>query len=155
MKPILRPSGPSSASRSSRAVRRQVDLAAVEVQEDQPARRLAQVLDPGDRLLAPVAALLQVHRRADPAQLVRDGAVVGLEAEAGPVLLDAQRLVREEPDRRGRPSAAYDSRSARGRNRSRPYGVSRTTTPSGTSAIEPAGRWTTAKSSVRSATSTR
>ena len=33
--------------------------------------------------------------------------------------------------------AANDSRSARGRNRSRPYGVSRTTTPSGTSAMEP------------------
>ncbi len=82
-----------------RAVRRQVDLAAVQVQEDQPARRLAEVLHPGDGLLPPVAALLEVHGGADPAQLVRDGPVVGLEAEARAVLLDAQRLVREDPRR--------------------------------------------------------
>ncbi len=80
-------------------MRRQVHLAAVEVQEDQPARRLAQVVHPGDRLLAPVAALLQVDGGGDPAQLVRDGAVVGLEAEARAVVLHAQRLVRQQPGR--------------------------------------------------------
>ena len=80
---------------------RQPHLAAVQVQEDQPARRAAQVLYPGDRLLAAVAALLQMHRGVQPAQLVRDGAVVGLQAEPRPVRLDPQRLVREHPD--GRP----------------------------------------------------
>ncbi len=82
------------------AVRRQMDLAAVQVQEDQPARRLAQVVDPGDGLLAAVAALLEVDGGADPAQLVGDGPVVGLQAQPGAVGLDAQCLQRQDADRR-------------------------------------------------------
>ena len=43
----------------------------VEVQEDQPPRRPAEVVHPGDRLLAAVAALVQVHGGAQPVDLVR------------------------------------------------------------------------------------
>lgn len=70
------------------------------------------------------------------------------------MLLDAQRLVGEETGggaRLGRELLQV----AAGRKRSLPYGVSRTATPSGTSVMDPAGRCTTAMSSVRSATSTR
>ena len=64
-----------------RARRGQLVPLAGQVQQHQPARRPAEVVHPGDRLLAAVAALVQVHRGADPADLVRDRAVVGLEAE--------------------------------------------------------------------------
>ena len=52
----------------------QLLVARVEVQQHHPARRPPEVRDPGDRLLPAVAALGQVHRRADPADLVRDRA---------------------------------------------------------------------------------
>ena len=64
----------------------------VEVQEDDPPRRAPQVVHPGDRLLPAVAALVQVHRRAQPVDLVGDGAVVGLEPEARPPRSNTQRL---------------------------------------------------------------
>ncbi len=83
-----------------RAGGRQPVLRAVEVQQHQPAGRAAERVDAGDRLLAAVAALVEVHRRADPADLVGDGAVVGVEAEAGLAPLDPQRL--EGPEAGGR-----------------------------------------------------
>ena len=55
---------------------------AVEVEEDEPARRPAEVVHPGHRLLPAVAALVQVHGGAQPVDLVDDRAVVGLEARA-------------------------------------------------------------------------
>ncbi len=77
--------------------------AAVQVQQNQHARRFAQVVDPGDGLLAAVAALVQVDRAlagpADPADLVRDGPLVGVDAEPGSQRRDPVRLVR--PDARG------------------------------------------------------
>ena len=69
-------------------------LRAIEVQEDQAPRRMAQVVDPRDRLLALVAALGQMDRRAQPVELVRHGAVIGVRAQAGPPRLDAQGLPR-------------------------------------------------------------
>src|SRR5580765_8948148 len=51
---------------------------AVEVQEDESPRRTTEVVDAGDRLLAAVAALVQMHGGPQPVQLVRDGPVVGL-----------------------------------------------------------------------------
>ena len=63
---------------------RQLLVAGVQVQQHQPARRPAEVRHPGHRLLAAVAALGQVHRRADPADLVRDRPVVGVHAQPGP-----------------------------------------------------------------------
>src|SRR6266542_3013756 len=56
---------------------------AVEVQEHQPPGRPAQMVHPGNRLLAPVAALLQVYRGGGPANLGGQCPVVGLEAEPG------------------------------------------------------------------------
>src|SRR4051812_24514336 len=65
---------------------------AVEVQEHQASRRTAEVVHPGDCLLAAVAALVQVDGGPQPVDLVRDGAVVGLEAQPGPPSGDPQRL---------------------------------------------------------------
>ena len=42
-----------------------------------------EVVHPGDRLLAPVAALVEVHGRADPVHLGRDGPLVGVHAQPG------------------------------------------------------------------------
>ena len=75
--------------------------AAVQVQEDQPPRRVAEVVHPGHRLLAPVAALVQVHRGLDPADLVRDGPVIGIQAEPGHPRGDPQRLERPHARQRG------------------------------------------------------
>ena len=75
-------------------------VGAVEVQQRQPARRTAERVHAGDGLLAAVAALVEVHRRADPADLVGDRAVVGVEAEPRLAARDPQRLVR--PDHRSR-----------------------------------------------------
>ena len=61
--------------------RRLVGGDAVQVQQDQAARRPAQVVHPGDRLLAAVAALVQVHGGGDEPGLGRDRAVVGLPAQ--------------------------------------------------------------------------
>jgi hypothetical protein len=66
---------------------------AVEVQEDEPSRRPAQVVDTRDGLLAAVAALVQVDRRPDPAHLVWNCPVIGLEAEPRLVCRDAQRFI--------------------------------------------------------------
>lgn len=71
--------------------------AAVQVQEDQAARRVTQVVHAGHGLLALVAALVEVQGRADPVHLVRDRLVVGLETQPGAVVLDPQRLIRPEP----------------------------------------------------------
>ena len=57
--------------------------AAVQVQPDQPAGRPAQVVHPGDGLLAAVAALVQVDRDAEQPDLVGDGAVVGVQPDPG------------------------------------------------------------------------
>src|SRR5665647_145468 len=58
---------------------------AVEVQHDDASGRSAEVVHARDRLLAAVAALVQVHSRAQPVELVRDRAVVDLAAGAGVV----------------------------------------------------------------------
>src|SRR5450830_2188814 len=73
---------------------------AVEVQHDDASRRSAEVVHARDRLLAAVAALVQVHGRAQPVELVRDRAVVDLTAGAGPPRLDPGSLSRPGPDQR-------------------------------------------------------
>ena len=55
--------------------------AAVQVQQYQPARRSSKVVDPGNRLLTPVTAFVQMDGNAEQTDLVRDGAVVGVEAD--------------------------------------------------------------------------
>ena len=54
---------------------------AVQVQPYQPARRSSKVVDPGDGLLTPVTALVQVDGNAKQVNLIRDGSVVGVEAD--------------------------------------------------------------------------
>src|SRR5271165_7199066 len=76
------------------AVGRQLVLAAVEVQQDQPPRRVTEVVNSGDCLLTPVAALAEVDGRLDPADLMRDGPVICVEAEPGPPGRYPQRLQR-------------------------------------------------------------
>ncbi len=76
------------------AVRGKHVLAAVEVQQHQPPGRMPEVVHAGNRLLAPVAALGEVHGGLDPADLVRNRPVIGVGAEPGPVPGDPQRLVR-------------------------------------------------------------
>ncbi len=56
---------------------------AVQVQEDEPPRRVAEVMDPRDGLLAAVAPLVQVHGGLDEADLMRQGLVVGVEPGPG------------------------------------------------------------------------
>ena len=80
---------------------RQLLVAGVQVQQHHPARRPAQVRDPGDRLLAAVAALGEVHGRRDPADLVRDRPVVGVAVQPGRQRLDPQRLEGHRPGRAG------------------------------------------------------
>ena len=62
---------------------RQCIDAAVQVQPYQPARRPSEVVDPGNRLLASVTTFVQVNGNAEQADLVRDGAVIGVEADPG------------------------------------------------------------------------
>ena len=57
-----------SPSVTSRAARGQPVLRAVEVQQRQPARRTAERVHARHRLLAAVAALVEVHGRPDPAE---------------------------------------------------------------------------------------
>ena len=64
---------------------------------------MAQVVHPGHRLLAAVAALVQVHGGLDPADLVRDRPVIGVQAEPGDPRGDPQGLERPHARRRGRP----------------------------------------------------
>ncbi|CAM5721805.1 hypothetical protein SALBM311S_01828 [Streptomyces alboniger] len=125
------------------------------MEEDQPTRGLPKVLDAGDGLLAAEQLFLEVYRGVDPAQLVRDGAVVGLEAEAGAVLLDTEGLVGEDPDRGagllgvrlqlGAREAEITAVRRSSANGERPPGPPRSNRPEATMA----------KSAVRSATSTR
>src|SRR5258706_659102 len=82
---------------------RQPVRAPVQVQHDEPARRMAEVMYPGNGLLAAVAALVQLHGGLDPAHLVRDRPVIGVDPEPRPVRGDPQRLVRSGP---GQPEAA-------------------------------------------------
>ena len=76
--PTLRSPGTHLAAGGGQGV-----LGAVELEEHEPARRVAQVVDAGDGLLALVAALGQVHGGAEQVELVRDGLVVGFRAPAG------------------------------------------------------------------------
>lgn len=62
-----------------RAVGGQPVRRAVQVQENEPPRRVAEVMDPRDGLLAAVAPLVQVHGGLDEADLMRQGLVVGVE----------------------------------------------------------------------------
>src|SRR5688500_18808739 len=57
----------------------QLRLGAVQVQQHEPARRPPEVPDPRDALLPAVAALVEVDRRREPADLLRDRLVVGVE----------------------------------------------------------------------------
>ena len=57
--------------------------AAVQVQQYQPARRPSKGVDPGNRLLTAVAAFVQMNGNAEQADLVRDGAVICVEADPG------------------------------------------------------------------------
>ena len=106
----------------------------VQIQHDQPARRPAEVVHPGDGLLAPVAALLQVDRGAAATDLVRNGPVVGVHAPRGrrvgmrsasAAQLPAGR--RRAGQQGGRPGRS----SARGTSRSMPSSVRRVKPPSG------------------------
>src|SRR5215207_10940683 len=82
------------------AVRGQLVTDPVEVQQDQPARRPAEVVHPGHRLLPAVAPLLQVNRSADPLRLLDDRPVVGLGPQPRPAGGHPQRFVRLHPDQR-------------------------------------------------------
>ena len=68
--------------------------AAVQLQPDQPAGRAAEGVDAGDRLLAAVAALVQVHRRPRAAELVGNRSVVGVQADPRDAGGDPAGLVR-------------------------------------------------------------
>ena len=70
----------------------QVADEAVELKHGEAARGPTQVEGARDRLLTRVAALRQVYGRAQPVQLVGDGAGVGLAGVAGAAGLNAQGL---------------------------------------------------------------
>jgi hypothetical protein len=53
----------------------------VQVQANEPARRSSEVVDPGDRFLTPVTALVQVDGDVKQVDLIRNRAVVGVEAD--------------------------------------------------------------------------
>jgi hypothetical protein len=55
--------------------------APVQVQAYQPAGRPSEVMDSGNRLLTPITAFVQVDGRAKQTDLVRDSAVVSVEAD--------------------------------------------------------------------------
>jgi hypothetical protein len=57
--------------------------AAVQVQAYESARRSSEIVDPRDRLLTAVAAFVQVHGSPEQTDLVRNGSVVGVEADPG------------------------------------------------------------------------
>ena len=81
------------------AVTRQCLRSAIEVEQHESSGWSTQIVHARDRLLPAVAALGQVHRRADPADLVRERAVIGLVSEARCGSRDAQCL--ERPGARG------------------------------------------------------
>ena len=117
------PTRPTPGRRPShrRAGLRQPLGRAVQVEHHQPARRPAEVVHPGDRLLAPVAALLQVDGGGQPAA-PRSG-WCGRRCPPPP------RPPGGDPQRVGRPTAGRHGagrRSARSpRGRARPRGTSR------------------------------
>src|SRR5690606_17259084 len=79
-------------------------VGAVDVQRDEPPRRLAEVEQLRDRLLAAVAALGEVDGGAEPVELVRQRALVDLTGQPRPPGGDPQRLPRPdagEPGARG------------------------------------------------------
>src|SRR5215472_739045 len=71
------------------AVRGQPVRAAIKMQQNEPPRRMTQVVHSGDGLLAPVAPLVQVHGGLEPAHLMRNRPMVDVSAEPGPVSGDA------------------------------------------------------------------
>ena len=73
----------------------------IELKDGQTARRLAQIESPRNRLLPRVAALGQMDGGAQPVELMRDGALIGLAGPPGTPRLDPQRL----PRRRSRQPA--------------------------------------------------
>ena len=77
-KPTARPS-----SNSSPPGRRQRIDAAVQMHLYQSPRRPSEVVDPRNRLLTSVAAFVQVDGDAEEPDLVRNGAVIGVEADPG------------------------------------------------------------------------
>ena len=103
------------------AVGRQVVDRAVEMQQHEPPRRTSEGVHPGHRLLAAVAALLEVDGSPEQAGLVRDGALVGVDADPADAGRDAQRLPGPDarPARRARragPRATSAGRSSRSRS---------------------------------------
>ena len=79
---------------------------AVEVQKHHPAGRPTERVHPRHCLLAAVAALLKMYGRPDPADLVGDGPLVGVEPDPGPAggsLADA----------RGEPSGTWAHEAVR------------------------------------------
>src|SRR5690242_21731529 len=82
------------------AVLRQAVDRAVQVQPHQSPRRPTEVVHPRDRLLPAVAPLVQMYADPEPAELVRNRTLVGVQPEPRRSRLDPQRLVR--PDTRGR-----------------------------------------------------
>jgi hypothetical protein len=73
---------------------------AVRVQQHQPPRRSAEVMDPGHRLLPPVAALLEVHGPGDPAGLGRQRPVIGVAPQPRPTVAHPQCLERPQAGHR-------------------------------------------------------
>ena len=92
------------------------------MQQHEAARRMAEVAHLRDRLLAPVAALAEVHGAAQPVELVRDRLLVDLGREPRSPGGDAQRLRGERardgdaPGRARQPAASASA--ARGTMRS-------------------------------------
>lgn len=68
-------------------------VAAVEMEEHEPARGAAEVVDASNGLLTAVAALVEMNGAYQPADLLGERAVVGVQAEAGSTGGGPQRLV--------------------------------------------------------------
>ena len=81
-----------SAEADRRAVRGQHAVAAVELQRDQAARRVTEVVHLRDGLLAAVAALAEVHGGAQPVQFVGQHALVDVGRPARAPGGDPQRI---------------------------------------------------------------
>ena len=134
--------------------------ATVEVKPNESARRSTKVRDTRHRLLTAVAALVQLHRRPDPAQLVRDRAVVGLETEPWPPGGHPKCLESEDAGRRaGAIGRGRERQKIRAGNENLPPGdiVELRDRPCSawSRAARRIGSHTTAQSAVTSSTSTR
>ena len=88
--PVQRQRGPG---------RRQGVGRAVQVQPDEPPGRPAQVVHPGDGLLAAVAPLVQVHGGPEQPELVGDGPVIAVHPDPGHPGGDPTGFVRPQPGR--------------------------------------------------------